>query len=96
MGWTLDMYVHISENRMIKKVLNTKSERTRKVGRPRLRRKECVWQDVRILGIRKWRSVASNREEWRAILRKARAHTGLSVPIVVVVVVVVMMYNKVS
>jgi hypothetical protein len=67
-----------SENRMIKKVLNTKPEGTRIVGRPRLRWEECVWQDIRILGVRNRRSVASNREEWRAILRKARAHTGLS------------------
>jgi hypothetical protein len=48
------------------------------VGRPRLTREECVWQDIRILGVKNWRSVASNREEWRTIPRKARAHTGLS------------------
>jgi hypothetical protein len=39
---------------------------------------ECVWQDIRIFGVRNWRSVASNTEEWRTILRKARAHIGLS------------------
>jgi hypothetical protein len=63
---------------MIKKVFNTKPEGTRKVGRPRMRWEECVWQDIRILGVRNWRSAASNREEWRKILRKTRAHTGLS------------------
>jgi hypothetical protein len=47
------------------------------VGRRRLRWEEYVWQDIRILGVRNWRSVASNREEWGAILRMARAHTGL-------------------
>jgi hypothetical protein len=47
------------------------------VGRPRLRLEECVWQDIRILILRNWRSVASNREEWPAIQRKAMAHTGL-------------------
>jgi hypothetical protein len=69
--------MHASENRMIKNVFNTKPEGTRKVGRPRLRWEECVWQEIRILGVRNWRSVALNREEWQAILRKARAHTGL-------------------
>jgi hypothetical protein len=69
--------IPVSEIRMIKKIFNTKPEVTRKVGRPRLRWKECVWQDIRILGVRNWRSVASNREEWLAILRKPRAHTGL-------------------
>jgi hypothetical protein len=43
---------------MIKKVFNKKLEGTRKVGRPRLRWEECVWQDIRILGIRNWRNVA--------------------------------------
>jgi hypothetical protein len=41
-----------SENRMIKKVLNTKPDGVRKVGRPRLRWEECVWQDIRILGVK--------------------------------------------
>jgi hypothetical protein len=41
-----------SESRMIKKVINTKPEGTRKVGRPRLTREECVWQDIRILGVK--------------------------------------------
>jgi hypothetical protein len=63
---------------MIKKVFNTKPEGTRKVGRPRLRWEYCVWQDIRILGVRNCKGVASNGEEWRTILRKARAHTGLS------------------
>jgi hypothetical protein len=35
-------------------------------------------QDIRILGVKNWRSVALNGEEWRTILRKARAHKGLS------------------
>jgi hypothetical protein len=55
---------------MIKKVFNTKPDGTRKVGRPRLKCEEYVWQDIRILGIKNWRSVALNREEWQAILRK--------------------------
>jgi hypothetical protein len=64
--------------KLCKKVLNTKPEGARKVGRPRVRWEECVWQDIRILGVKNWRSVALNGEEWRAILRKARAHKGLS------------------
>jgi hypothetical protein len=72
--------IRASGNRTIKKVLITKPEGTRKVGRPRLRWEECVWQDVRILSVRNWRSVASNKEEWREILRKSRAHKGLLCP----------------
>jgi hypothetical protein len=72
--------IRASENRMIKKLFNIKPEGSRKVGRARLRWEECVSQDIRILGLRTWRSVASNREEWRTVLRKARAHMGLSCP----------------
>ncbi|PNF17395.1 hypothetical protein B7P43_G03007, partial [Cryptotermes secundus] len=70
--------IRASENTTIKKMLNTKPEGNRRGGRPRLRWEECVWQDVRILGVKNWWNVASNEEEWRAILRKARAHKGLS------------------
>jgi hypothetical protein len=53
-----------SENRTVKKIFNTKPEGTRKVGRPKLRWEECVCQDIRILDVKNWRSVALNREEW--------------------------------
>jgi hypothetical protein len=56
--------LRVSENRMIKQLFNTKPEGTRKVVRPRLRWEECAWQDIRISGVRNWRSVPSNREEW--------------------------------
>jgi hypothetical protein len=69
--------IRTSENRISKKIFNTEPEGTRKVGRPKLRCEECVCQDIRIMGVKNWRSVAMNREEWRIILRKARAHNGL-------------------
>jgi hypothetical protein len=46
-----------------------------------------VCQDIRILGVKNWRNVALNREEWRIILRKARAHKRA------VVRVMMMMYE---
>jgi hypothetical protein len=55
--------IHTSENRTIKKIFSMKPEGTRKVGRPKLRWEECMCQDIRILGVKKWRSVALNREE---------------------------------
>jgi hypothetical protein len=70
--------IRTSEKRTIKKIFNIKPEGTRKMGRPKLRWEECVCQDIRILGVKNWRSVALNREEWRIILRKTRARKGLS------------------
>jgi hypothetical protein len=70
--------IRTSENRIIKRIFNTKPEGTRKMGRPKLRWEERVCQDIRILGVENRRSVPLNREEWRIIPRKARAHKGLS------------------
>jgi hypothetical protein len=52
-----------NENRTIKIIFNSIPEGTRKLGRPKLRWEECVCQDIRILGVKNWRSVALNREE---------------------------------
>jgi hypothetical protein len=37
-----------------------------------------VDQDIRLLGGRNWKNLALNKEEWRKLLKKAKAHTGLS------------------
>jgi hypothetical protein len=33
---------------------------------------------MRILGVKNWRKVALDRDEWAKLLKKARAHYGLS------------------
>jgi hypothetical protein len=38
---------------------------------------DSVDHDIRILGETNWRNLALNREEWRKLLKEARAHTGL-------------------
>jgi hypothetical protein len=50
----------------------------RSVGRPKLRWEYGVVQDMRILGVKNWKKVALNRDEWAKLLRKARALQGLS------------------
>ncbi|PSN43351.1 hypothetical protein C0J52_15555 [Blattella germanica] len=67
-----------ANDRMINKVFHAKPEGTRKVGRPKLRWEDGVREDVKTIGIRNWRSSALNREEWRKLLQKAKAHRGLS------------------
>jgi hypothetical protein len=39
---------------------------------------DSVDHDIGILGKRNWGNLALNREEWRKVLKKARAHAGLS------------------
>jgi len=50
----------------------------RPVGRPRTRWTDVVQKDARqLLGIRGWRSKAANRDEWRRLMREAKARKGL-------------------
>jgi hypothetical protein len=37
-----------------------------------------VVQDTRILGVKNWKTAALNRDEWAKLLKKAKAHQGLS------------------
>jgi len=51
---------------------------TRPVGRPRTRWADVFQRDVmQLLGIRKWRRRAENRDEWRRLMREARARKWL-------------------
>jgi hypothetical protein len=64
----------IMERRIPKKVLNGKFRNTSPVGRPRIRWEDAVQKDaLQIIGTRGWRRRAENREEWRQLLREAKA-----------------------
>jgi hypothetical protein len=68
----------MNNDRTLKKIFSTKSDGTRSVGRPKLRSEDGVDQDMRILGVKNWKKVAHDRDEWSKLLKKARAHQGLS------------------
>jgi hypothetical protein len=70
--------MRMDNNRITKRMYNTRPEGKRGTGRPKLRRGDSVDHDVRILGERNWMNLALNREEWKKLLKKARAHAGLS------------------
>jgi hypothetical protein len=70
--------VYVTYLRIPKKVLNGKFHNTRPVGRPRIRWEDAVQKDaLQILGTRRWWIRAENREEWRQLLREAKARKGL-------------------
>ena len=52
-------------------------EGTRTRGRPRQRWMDNVMTDVREFGILNWKEKASNRDEWKRVLREVKAHEGL-------------------
>jgi hypothetical protein len=77
LGWAGHV-IRMDNNRTVKKVYNTKPIRIRKIGRPKLRWEDDVIQDIRTLGVKNWRNIAMEKESWQKLLRKARAHVGLS------------------
>jgi hypothetical protein len=77
LGWAGHV-IRMDNNRTVKKVFNTKPIRIRKIGRPKLRWEDDVIQDIKTLGVKNWRNIAMEKESWQKLLRKARAHVGLS------------------
>jgi hypothetical protein len=49
----------------------------RRKGRPRLRWMEDVVADLRAIRIKQWTEKAEDREQWRLVVKKAKAHPGL-------------------
>jgi hypothetical protein len=49
----------------------------RRKGRPRLRWMDDVVADLRIMKIKQWMEKTKDREQWRLVVEKGRAHPGL-------------------
>jgi hypothetical protein len=60
-----------------RKLTFSKPQGTRRAGRPSLRWLDSVEKDLRLLGIRGWKTKALDRNLWRRILEEAKTHTGL-------------------
>jgi hypothetical protein len=67
----------MEENRMPKKIFTQELEGTRRRGRPKKGWREEGERDLQVLGVRRWRELAIDRDKWRGIVRQAKAHSGL-------------------
>jgi hypothetical protein len=77
LGWAGHI-IRMEEEKIPKKFLNGNFYTTRPVGRSRNRWADVVQRDaLQLLGIRGWRRRAENREEWRPLMRDAKARKGL-------------------
>jgi len=59
-------------------MFNAKPDGVRKVGRQKMRWEDGVDQNMRILEVKNWKNFALGKDEWAKILKKIRAHQGLS------------------
>jgi len=67
----------MEEDRMPKKIFTQQLEGMRQRGRPRKGWREEVERDLQVLGMRRWRELMIDREKWRGIVQKAKAHSRL-------------------
>jgi hypothetical protein len=65
--------VRMNEIRSVKKIFEGKLEGRKGRGRPRLRWTNDVGENLRELGVKRWRAKALEREEWAAIIEEAKA-----------------------
>jgi hypothetical protein len=71
MGWA-GRVVRMSVDRTIKKVFLGKPDGRRKAGRPKLRWLDCIENDLKLMGVRRWRK----KSEDFCMGRHSEAGTG--------------------
>jgi hypothetical protein len=70
----------MEDNRISKRVLYINLETTRLSGRPRNRWQNEVREDGIIVDGEKWQEIVYNRQYWKKLLRMARNHRILHMP----------------
>ena len=69
----------MNNGRTLEKIFNSKPEGVRSAGRPKLRSEDGVNENVKTLEVRNWKSATLDRDKLVQLLKKAKAHQGLSI-----------------
>jgi transcription termination factor 2 len=67
----------MEDSRMPKRVMREKMYTKRRRGRPKVRWMDDVQEDLRAMGIEKWRGKALDRDLCRRVAQEAKDHEGL-------------------
>jgi hypothetical protein len=62
----------MNEARIVKNIFEENLEGRRGRGRPRLRWLNYVEDDLRMLGVKRWRRKALEREEWAFVIKEGK------------------------
>jgi hypothetical protein len=62
--------VRMSDDRTVKKIFLGTPNGRRKVGRPKLRWLDCVENDMKSMGVKRWRHKEEGRSVWAIILKE--------------------------
>jgi hypothetical protein len=65
------------DKRTPKIILEWEPVGTRIIGRPKKRWIVGIEEDMKMMGIRRWRNQCKERAEWKGITEKAKSHSGL-------------------
>jgi hypothetical protein len=65
------------DDRTVKKITNWKPVAPRHIGRPELRWKEDVRNDLKVMKGQNWKKLAQSRNKWKGIIEEAKTHVEL-------------------
>ncbi|XP_055371857.1 uncharacterized protein LOC129605884 [Condylostylus longicornis] len=74
--WLIDLN-RMDESKALKRIFEARPLFQRNIGRPKLRWKDGVEEDLRKINITSWWQLTTDREGWRRIANHTKAHTGL-------------------
>jgi hypothetical protein len=62
----------MSEHNNVKKIERWKFMSKRPIGRPKLRWKDDILEDIKSMKVRNWKYVAQNTDRWKKVVEQAR------------------------